>query len=50
MHPVGHVATVYRLQGGAFGVPDIHELKETLAVGVLPEIVIGWERALRNAS
>ncbi|MFT3759780.1 Uma2 family endonuclease [Thauera sp.] len=48
VHPVDHVVTVYRLQDGAFGAPDIHELKETLAVGVLPEIVIDWERALRN--
>jgi len=48
VHPVDHVVTVYRLQDGAFGAPDIHELKETLAVGVLPEIVIDWERVLRN--
>lgn len=48
VHPVDHVVTVYRLQNGAFGAPDIYELKETLAVGVLPEVVIDWERALQN--
>lgn len=48
VHPVDRVVTVYRLQDGAFGSPDIYELKETLAVGVLPEVVIDWERALQN--
>jgi Uma2 family endonuclease len=48
VHPVDRVVTVYRLQDGAFGAPDIYELKETLAVGVLPEVVIDWERALQN--
>ena len=48
VHPVDHVVTVYRLQHGAFGAPDIYELKETLTVGVLPEVVIDWDRALQN--
>ncbi|KAI5912714.1 Uma2 family endonuclease [Thauera sp. 2A1] len=48
VHPVDRVVTVYRLQHGAFGAPDIYELKDTLAVGILPEIEIDWERALRN--
>lgn len=48
VHPVDRVVTVYRLQDGAFGAPDIYELKETLAVGILPDVVIDWERALQN--
>lgn len=48
VHPVDHVVTVYRLHDGSFGAPDIYELKETLAVAILPEVVIDWERALRN--
>ncbi|ENO89398.1 Uma2 family endonuclease [Thauera linaloolentis] len=48
VHPVDRVVTVYRLQDGAFGAPDIYELKDTLAVGILPEVVIDWERALQN--
>lgn len=48
VHPVDRIVTVYRRQDGAFAAPDIYELKETLAVGILPEVVIDWERALRN--
>jgi Uma2 family endonuclease len=48
VHPVDRVVTVYRLLAGGFGAPDIYELKETLAVGVLPEVVIDWDRALQN--
>lgn len=48
VHPVDRVVTVYRLQDGAFGAPEIYELKETLAVGILPEVVIDWEHALQN--
>jgi Uma2 family endonuclease len=48
VHPVDRVVTVYHLQDGAFGAPDIYELKESLAVGILPDIVIDWERALQN--
>jgi hypothetical protein len=29
-------------------VPDVRELAGTLAVGVLPEIVIDWERVVRE--
>lgn len=48
LHPVDLVVTVYRLQDGALGAPDICELKETLAVGMLPGVVLDWERALQN--
>lgn len=48
VHPVDRVVTVYRLHDDGFGAPDIYELKETLAVGILPEVVIDWERALQN--
>jgi Uma2 family endonuclease len=48
VHPVDRVVTVYRLQDGGFGAPDIYELTETLAVGILPEVVIDWDRALQN--
>jgi Uma2 family endonuclease len=44
VHATDRIVTVYRLSAGAYGRPAIHELKETLAVGALPEIVIDWER------
>jgi Uma2 family endonuclease len=48
VHPVDQVVTVYRLVDGAYGRPDIYELKETLACGILPEVVIDWGRMLRD--
>lgn len=48
VHPVDLVVTIYRLVDGAYGKPDIHELKDTLACGILPEVVIDWARVLRT--
>ncbi|HRP98048.1 MAG TPA: Uma2 family endonuclease [Rhodocyclaceae bacterium] len=48
VHPTDRVVTVYALRDGAYGVPAIHELKERLAVTVLPEIEIDWARALAD--
>lgn len=48
IHPVDRVVTVYRLVDGAYGKPDIYELKDTLACGILPEAVIDWARVLRD--
>ena len=48
IHPVDLVVTVYRLVDGAYGKPDIYELKDTLACGILPEVIIDWARVLRE--
>jgi Uma2 family endonuclease len=48
VHPVDLVVTIYRLVDGAYGRPDIHELKDTLACGILPAVVIDWARVLRE--
>ncbi len=48
IHPVDRVVTVYRLVDGAYGKPDIYELKDSLACGILPEAVIDWARVLRD--
>jgi Uma2 family endonuclease len=48
LHPTDRVVTVYTLNGGVYGTPMIHELKERLAVTVLPEIEIDWARALAD--
>ncbi len=47
IHPVDLIVTVYRLVDGAYGRPDIFELKDTLACGILPEVVIDWARVVR---
>lgn len=48
VHPVDRIVTIYTLNFGSYGVPDVRELVGTLAVGVLPEIVIDWERVVRE--
>ena len=48
IHPVDQVVTVYRLVDGAYGKPDIYELKDTLACGILPEVVTDWARVARQ--
>lgn len=47
VHPTDRVVTVYRLAGGVYGRPVIRELKDKLAVAVLPGISIDWERLPR---
>jgi Uma2 family endonuclease len=44
LHPVDRMVTMYRLDGGRYGFPDIHETAGTLSVGVLADVVIDWER------
>ena len=48
VHPVDRIVTIYTLNAGSYGVPDVRELVGTLAVDVLPEIVIDWERVVRE--
>ena len=48
VHPVDRIVIIYAFVGGSYGVPDVRELVGTLAVGVLPEIVIDWERVVRE--
>lgn len=48
VHPVDRIVTIYALNEGIYGVPDVRELVGPLAVGVLPEIVIDWERVVRE--
>lgn len=48
VHPVDRIVIIYALVGGSYGVPDVRELVGTLAVGVLPEIVIDWGRVVRE--
>lgn len=44
VHATDRIVTVYRLASGSYGRPAISELKGQLAVGVLPELIIDWER------
>jgi len=48
IHPVDRIVTLYRLESGRYGAPDVFELTDSLAVGVLPEIVIDWAGVTRG--
>lgn len=42
VHPTDRLLTIYRLQNGEYGKPDIFELQGSTPVGILPEICIDW--------
>lgn len=44
VHPVDRIVTIYRLDSGRYGAPDVFELENSLPVGILPEIVIDWAK------
>lgn len=43
VHPTDRILTIYRLQNGAYGKPDIFELRGKTAVGILPDVSIDWD-------
>jgi Uma2 family endonuclease len=49
VHPVDKVVTIYLLQNGAYGKPEVQELVESTSSTVLPEVRIVWERVLRES-
>ncbi|MDP2809608.1 MAG: Uma2 family endonuclease [Rhodocyclaceae bacterium] len=48
LHPVDRIVTIYLLENGAYGRPAVHELIGELAVTILPEVRLDWERVLRE--
>lgn len=43
VHPTDRVLTIYRLNEGEYGKPDIQALQGQTPVGVLPHVVIDWD-------
>lgn len=43
VHPTDRILTVYRLENGEYGKPDIFKLEGSTSVGVLPGVSIDWE-------
>ena len=43
VHPTDRILTVYRLQNGEYGKPDIFKLEGSTAVAVVPGLSIDWE-------
>ncbi len=50
VHPVDRMVTVYRLIGGEYGKPDVHELSGETPVGVLPGVAIQWDALVARLS
>jgi Uma2 family endonuclease len=49
VHPVDRVVTIYLLDNGAYGKPIVQELIGTTAANILPDVIIDWERVLRES-
>jgi len=43
VHPVDRMVTVYRLEQGQFGKPDVFDLSGETPVGILPGVTIAWD-------
>ena len=43
VHPVDRIVTIYCLQEGRFGVPEVREFSGRQAVGTLTQVEIDWE-------
>jgi Uma2 family endonuclease len=43
VHPGDRTLTVYLLDNGQYGRPEIYELKDTTPIGVLPGVSIAWD-------
>ncbi len=43
VHPTDRIVTIYRLENGEFGKPDVCVLSGETPVGVLPDVVISWD-------
>lgn len=46
VHPVDRVLTIYRLENGRYGIPDIRELTGQTPVGPLAGVMVDWESVL----
>jgi Uma2 family endonuclease len=48
VHPTDRIVTVYRLENGHYGRPDIAELAGETATQAVPGVVIDWARVTRR--
>jgi len=46
VHPKEQLVTIYHLQNGVYGAPDIRTLEEPTPVAVLPGVEIVWDELL----
>ena len=48
VHPSDRTLTVYVLENGQYGRPDIYELKDETPIGVLPGVAIAWDALIER--
>ncbi len=48
VHPTDRMVTIYRLENGEYGKPDVRELSAETPVGILPGVAIVWDDLLRR--
>ena len=48
VHPGDRTLTVYVLENGQYGRPDIYELKDETPIGVLPGVSIAWDALIER--
>lgn len=48
VHPSDRMVTIYQLQNGVYGAPDIRTLESPTPVGVLPGVEIAWDELLER--
>ena len=48
VHPSDRTLTVYVLDNGQYGRPDIYELKDETPIGVLPGVSIAWDALIER--
>lgn len=49
LHPVDRMVTIYSLVHGRYGAPEVVELTGTTPVGILPEVLVDWDRVMLAA-
>lgn len=48
VHPTDRVITIYRLQNGVYGAPDVQELVGVTPVGILPGVEMVWDELIER--
>jgi len=48
VHPIDRMVTIYRLEQGQFGKPDVRYLSGETPVGILPGVAIAWDALVQR--
>ncbi len=48
VHPTDRIVTIYRLENGCFGKPDVCDLSGETPIAVLPGVAIAWDNLIHR--